>query len=602
MLRTKKLLCHRCVLFGAALGAFVFAGCGEPGPKALLQGDRLIQKGQYADAIKPLKAATDLLPRNAQAWNRLGLAYQGSRQPDEAFKAYKKALQADYRLADPHFNLGCLWLDQSKPIEALDELVIFTSLNPKQAEGWLKLGTAQLRARRFDPAEKSLKIVLALQPRNPEALNNLGIIAVERKRPQDALAAFNAALAAQVNYAPAILNAAILAQQHLNDRSLALRKYRDYLAATPRPSNWNAVNSLAQQIEIELSQAARATRILTKTNAMPVATNIVLVATQKKPATGTTPAVPERVVSPSPTNAVKKTAISNIESAAVPTARAPTVEVTRLPDEIKVKPAQDASPKAEPRATNALAENAASQLSAPVLAQSSPRSDKPAFFQRLNPFRKRPKNEPLMPAATEAKPATPIVSASSNPSPTMAMATRPQPTPPPPIPRYRYQSPPKPAEGNRRDAEHYFVQGLQAQRKRRLPEAVTAYRAATQADPGYFEAHYNLGLAAFEVGNWNLSLNAYENALAITADSVNARFNFALALKQAGYYRDAANELETVLTGKPDETRAHLTLANLYAQQLNEPKQARAHYLKVLEVDPRHPQAAAIRSWLAANP
>src|SRR5262249_8578816 len=143
---------------------------------------------------------------------------------------------------------------------------------------------------------------------------------------------------------------------------------------------------------------------------------------------------------------------------------------------------------------------------------------------------------------------------------------------------------------------------LKAQREGRPGDAITAYRIATQADPAYFDAHYNLGLAAYEARNWNLSLTAYETALAITPESVNARFNFALALKQAGYYRDAAAELDGVLKPKPNEARAPLPLANLCAQQLSDPAQAREHYLKLLELDPRHPQAAAIRSWLAMNP
>ena len=61
-------------------------------------------------------------------------------------------------------------------------------------------------------------------------------------------------------------------------------------------------------------------------------------------------------------------------------------------------------------------------------------------------------------------------------------------------------------------------------------------------------------------------------------------------------------ELEKLLTAHPEEARAHLSLANLYAQQLNQPSLARPHYLKVLAIDPRHPQATAIRYWLAANP
>lgn len=95
---------------------------------------------------------------------------------------------------------------------------------------------------------------------------------------------------------------------------------------------------------------------------------------------------------------------------------------------------------------------------------------------------------------------------------------------------------------------------------------------------------------------------SYENALALQPDSVDARYNFALALKAAGYVPDAADELKKILAANPGEVRAHLALANLCAQSLHDPAQARRHYLKVLELDPKNPQATDIRFWLAANP
>ena len=70
----------------------------------------------------------------------------------------------------------------------------------------------------------------------------------------------------------------------------------------------------------------------------------------------------------------------------------------------------------------------------------------------------------------------------------------------------------------------------------------------------------------------------------------------------AGYALDAANELERVVEAKPEDSRAHLSLGNLYSQQLGQKEKARAHYQKLLELDPRHAQASAVRFWLAANP
>ena len=143
---------------------------------------------------------------------------------------------------------------------------------------------------------------------------------------------------------------------------------------------------------------------------------------------------------------------------------------------------------------------------------------------------------------------------------------------------------------------------MQAYRDHRLTEAAQYYRQATQLDPAFFEAQYNYGLAATDIGALPAALAAYESALALRPDSTDARYNFALVLKQARYYTDAANELEKLLAAHPNETRAHLALANLYAQQLSQPALAREHYLKVLELEPKNAQAAAIRFWLSSNP
>src|SRR5208283_1925254 len=118
-------------------------------------------------------------------------------------------------------------------------------------------------------------------------------------------------------------------------------------------------------------------------------------------------------------------------------------------------------------------------------------------------------------------------------------------------------------------------------------DALQSYRQATELDPGWFEAQYNYGVIAFRLRNFNQSLAAYETAL---------------ALKAAGYVTDAVNELKKILAANPDEVRAHLALGNLYAQQLYDLALARQHYLKVLALDPRNPQAPDIQFWLSSNP
>jgi tetratricopeptide (TPR) repeat protein len=173
---------------------------------------------------------------------------------------------------------------------------------------------------------------------------------------------------------------------------------------------------------------------------------------------------------------------------------------------------------------------------------------------------------------------------------------------PAPWPRYSYHSTEEPVHGDRARALDAVARGVESHRQRKISDAVQAYREAAQLDPSFFEAHYNLGLAAYELKNWPLSLSAYETALSINPTSTNARFNFAVVLERAGYLLDAVDQLEKTINQHPDETRAHFSLARISAEQLNQPNAAIRHYQKVLELEPQHPQASAIRQWLLAQP
>ena len=177
------------------------------------------------------------------------------------------------------------------------------------------------------------------------------------------------------------------------------------------------------------------------------------------------------------------------------------------------------------------------------------------------------------------------------------------------LPRYTYTNPqPGPPRATAQKLPSGSLHRASGRNKdHRLKDALTDYRAAVRADGSYFEAEFNVGVAAFDLDELPESLSAYETALAINPRSFNARFNFSLALKKAGYIQDAATELERLLVICPPDERpehlamAHLTLANLYAEEFHQPAAARPHYEKVLELDPRNSQATAIRYWLRDN-
>jgi tetratricopeptide (TPR) repeat protein len=637
--------------------AAVLVGCTPRGARALLKGEGLLRQGKYAQAIPRLQLATQLLPANAQAWNHLGLAYHHAGQFSAAHQAYEQARRCDPNLGSIHYNLGCLFLDDNQSQAAVTELTAYTVLQPDSVDGWLKLGGAQVRTRQWDGAERSFQTVLRLQPTLPEGWNGLGIVQTQRKRPKEALTCFNNARLKHPNYGPALLNLAILEQYHLNNRAQALQSYEEYLDLKPTPPDAYAVQEVVRQLRAELAPPIRreATNVVvmaptlapTSTTNVSLAPhalatappahppgNLLATATPSAPTTNRPKSIvtdleantePSTTVKPKPVEVARRTnSPPRMEESQSTAAAKPATNVTSPPpvivparvvelaEEPPPKLAQDGAtgtPNPPPQAASSAQVEQARMLLARKsddVPEETAVVPKRHVLDRLNPttwFRGKRRNSttPTPPGATaDTRTDAGLESGSATgrrlEEVTPAVSVR------MPEKHYVYQSPLKPARGDRAAAERVFAQAVQAHRDGRLSEAVDEYRQATKLDPSFYEAHYNLGLAAFELKEDTLSLSAYEAALSLNPTSANGRYNFALALEQGGYFQDAANELEKLLGQHPDEIRAHFFLASLYADRLSRPDLARTHYRRVLELAPQHPQAAAIRYWLAANP
>jgi tetratricopeptide (TPR) repeat protein len=598
MLATKNRIRWSAIFF-IALAIFI-AGCTPSGPRALLKGKKLLDRGDYTEAVAQLKIATSILATNAQAWNYLGLAYHHANQPADAVNAYNRALMLNRDLVEVHYNLGCLWLEQNKPDAAKTEFIAYTLRRSNTPEGWLKLGLAELHTHELASAEKNFSAALSLSPDNAEALNGLGLAQIERGHPREAAQYFYAAVKAHPDYAPAILNLATVADEFLRDRALALQNYHAYLALTPPPPNWDEVNAIVNDLEQKQVVAE-------STTPQPVQNQMAPESAWPK-----TPSSSSSRVFTSPKSLAIYRTYSN---------PSPPLEVVQ-PEVVQVEPEQvlRTSPEVQ---EPALQQQPSAYAEAPP--PSKTETEKPGLLHKLNPlnwFRSAPEkayNEngitPLPPpsSANDRVSSPPLlppkpnaISNSSAPaSEPIVIPAKPihiiQPAPPT-FPHYLYFSPKKPHTGDRRAAIRAFAEAQKFEQGQKLTQAMKSYQQAARLDPGWFEAQYNYGVLAYRLREFNRSLAAYEMALAIQPDSVDARYNFALTLKAAGYELDAVDQLKKILASSPDETRAHLALANLYAQQLRDFSEARTHYLKVLELDPVNPQATDIRFWLSSNP
>lgn len=546
MMTTKKRrrLKHNLVVV-AALAALLTA-CGPPGSSELRQGERDIQTGQFAEAIIALRDATRILadaphPVQAKAWNLLGLALQNYGQFEAADTSYRQALKYDHDNAAIDFNLGCLRCQQSNYPGAMDYLTTYTQLRPKDGQGFLRLGSAHFhyalerpapeRGKYLEAARRDFEAAEAVSP-SAESANDLGLILLQHRAPsaeavREAAANFELALHRDPTYLPALFNRAVVAQQYQNNPSQALQLFRVYLKANPPPPH-------AREIGILVKELDSTARISITPSASP------------------TPAPPPRAAPPparmnvAPPNAPP--AAAKPAPASAPVAQAPSPPSQPPPQPPPVTATTSAPPAAvqAPAAPPSTVNNPPS-VPEPVVTESTPWT-KPALGQRLNPLHwfsgKGKTNE--QDAAGE-------------------------PPPVPPGTRYEYPPPVTIIPGDRARAKLLLAEAVRARQAHDFIQSLRDYQDAIDADPTFYDASFELGLAAIEDREYPTALQALHRALTLQEDSAEARYAFAWTLQKRGYNEDAAHELEKLLGHSPGDVRAHLLLGNLYPRNFASP-------------------------------
>ena len=516
------------------------AGCKPPGPKALLDGKRHLEKGRVEIAIERLQVATQLMPTNAHTWNYLGIACHQGGLASNAVVAYQRALQLDADLSEARINLGTLWLESGRVTEAKAEFTAYNLRRPNDPEGFKQLALAEWKGGELVAAEAHVRKALQLADRDAVSWNTLGLIQLQLDQPQAAAQSFEQALRCDERLVAARFNLAVVLHHQLKNHEAARRHYRHYVASKPRPADADAVEQVIAKLSEELALRP-----------VPVAA---------LPAPPVTPTVNKRgsasavtVASPPPPASVKSV-----------TSPKPVVASTPTP-----RPAAQPAPSV----VNARSTAVQPQVNAGSVA-SEPAELQPAGRRDVTPL---PGDRPRVRYDAEAiRSATETVVVVSQES--------------------------KPGTAARRRAEEFSAKGQRAMQRRRYAEATDAFKAACDADAGWFQAHLNCSGAAIEAGRTSEAIFAARRALALQPGSTSARFNLALAQTQAGQWRDAAAQLEQVLARKPTDERALLTLANLCAEELAQPGKARDYYVKLLEINPGHPQAGSIQRWLKQNP
>ncbi|MGA9966981.1 MAG: tetratricopeptide repeat protein, partial [Terriglobales bacterium] len=143
-------------------------------PTALLQlGELELQAGDYVQAARHLKAATEVRPDDAAALFHEGQALEKTHDLGGA----RDALEASLKLVPGQFDarllLGQVYLDLKDPAAAEDQFEAALLLQPGSVEAQLGLAEAQISKGNFAEAAQSLEALSKVQAKNAHVFDLL---------------------------------------------------------------------------------------------------------------------------------------------------------------------------------------------------------------------------------------------------------------------------------------------------------------------------------------------------------------------------------------------------------------------------------------------
>jgi tetratricopeptide (TPR) repeat protein len=124
------------------------------------------------EAIEKLKKATELSPDFPEAHYRLGLAYNATKQREEAdksfeaaVKAYEKVTKREPKNSDAYYFLGLSYEQLGKYDEAVKALKEAVKNSPEENDDkYFELANAHFKIAQYDEAVRALNKVLEIKP------------------------------------------------------------------------------------------------------------------------------------------------------------------------------------------------------------------------------------------------------------------------------------------------------------------------------------------------------------------------------------------------------------------------------------------------------
>ncbi|MGB9072647.1 MAG: tetratricopeptide repeat protein [Terriglobales bacterium] len=140
------------------------------------------------------------------------------------------------------------------------------------------------------------------------------------------------------------------------------------------------------------------------------------------------------------------------------------------------------------------------------------------------------------------------------------------------------------------DALKEFKEGVKADQKHKVENAITHYQKAIALAPNFYPARNNLGTLYLGKADYAASREQFERVIEINPTDAAAYFNLGNVYLLTRQYEDAERLVEQGLKRQPESAFGHFLRGSLYAWTGDAPR-AETSLRRSLELDPKMAQA-----------
>jgi tetratricopeptide (TPR) repeat protein/ADP-heptose:LPS heptosyltransferase len=213
----------------------------KPKPEYLASlGTALLQQGRPDEALKAFDKAVQLKPDDAALWMKLGDVLVDLKRPDDALLSFQHVLGLDPRRWEAAYRSGLLLHELGRSDEALLYFDQARELQPGQPAILEARADALHRLGRYEAALAENKTAYALNPDNANTCNNIGAALQLLGKDEEALQWFDGAVKLRDDHVVALINKASSLQQ-LRRFDEAVATYHHVRAIDPASTepDWN---------------------------------------------------------------------------------------------------------------------------------------------------------------------------------------------------------------------------------------------------------------------------------------------------------------------------------------------------------------------------